>query len=206
MPIFFGGRLAGVVCHERIGSARKWSNEEAQFATSIGNLVTLAYEAKQRQEAENASVTAKEAAEFANRAKSDFLATMSHEIRTPMNAIIGMADLLSETPLNEDQREYVQIFRDAGGNLLSLINDVLDLSKIEAGHLDLDLTDFDLCDLVQRAAELVAVRASERNLELAYQIQPDVPTSLVGDPNRLRQVLLNLLGNAIKFTDHGGSC
>lgn len=203
VPIFFGGRLAGVVCHERIGSARKWSNEEAQFATSIGNLVTLAYEAKQRQEAENASVTAKEAAEFANRAKSDFLATMSHEIRTPMNAIIGMADLLSETPLNEDQREYVQIFRDAGGNLLSLINDVLDLSKIEAGHLDLDLTDFDLCDLVQRAAELVAVRASERNLELAYQIQPDVPTSLVGDPNRLRQVLLNLLGNAIKFTDHG---
>ena len=203
VPIFFGGRLAGVVCHERLGSARPWSNEDAQFATSIGNLVTLAYESKQRREAESALVTAKEAAEFASRAKSDFLATMSHEIRTPMNAIIGMADLLSETPLSEDQREYVQIFRDAGGNLLSLINDVLDLSKIEAGHLDLDLTDFDLSDLVQRAAELVAVRASEKNLELAYQIQPDVPTSLVGDPNRLRQVLLNLLGNAIKFTDQG---
>ncbi|GAB1724070.1 MAG: PAS domain S-box protein [Nitrospira sp. CR1.1] len=203
VPIFFGGRLAGVVCHERIGWARKWSNEETQFAMSIGNLVTLAYEAKQRQEAEQALVTAKEAAEFANRAKSDFLATMSHEIRTPMNAIIGMADLLSETPLNEDQQEYVQIFRDAGSNLLSLINDVLDLSKIEAGYLDLDLTDFDLSDVVQRAAELVAVRASEKNLELAYQIQPDVPTSLVGDPNRLRQVLLNLLGNAIKFTEQG---
>ncbi len=203
VPIFFGGRLAGVVCHERVGSARQWSHEEAQFATSIGNLVTLAYEAKQRQEAEHALITAKEAAEFANRAKSDFLATMSHEIRTPMNAIIGMADLLSETPLNEDQQEYVQIFRDAGSNLLSLINDVLDLSKIEAGHLELDLIDFDLNDLVQRAAELVAVRASEKHLELAYQIQPDVPTSLVGDPNRLRQVLLNLLGNAIKFTEQG---
>ncbi len=203
VPIFFGGRLAGVVCHERIDVPRAWTSEETQFATSIGNLVTLAYEAKQRREAEAALVMAKEAAEFANRAKSDFLATMSHEIRTPMNAIVGMADLLSETPLNEDQREYVQIFRDAGSNLLSLINDVLDLSKIEAGHLDLDLVDFDLNDLVQRAAELVAVRAAEKNLELAYQIQPDVPTSLVGDPNRLRQVLLNLLGNAIKFTDQG---
>jgi len=203
VPIFFGGRLAGVMCHERTGVPRAWTNEETQFATSIGNLVTLAYEAKQRQEAEKALVMAKEAAEFANRAKSDFLATMSHEIRTPMNAIVGMADLLSETPLNEDQREYVQIFRDAGSNLLSLINDVLDLSKIEAGHLDLDLVDFDLNDLVQRAAELVAVRAAEKNLELAYQIQPDVPTALVGDPNRLRQVLLNLLGNAIKFTDQG---
>ncbi|MBS0171262.1 MAG: PAS domain S-box protein [Nitrospira sp.] len=203
VPIFFGGRLAGVVCHERTGMPRVWTSEETQFVTSIGNLVTLAYEAKQRQEAEKALLMAKEAAEFANRAKSDFLATMSHEIRTPMNAIVGMADLLSETSLSEDQREYVQIFRDAGSNLLSLINDVLDLSKIEAGHLDLDIVDFDLNDLVQRAAELVAVRAAEKNLELAYQIQPDVPTSLVGDPNRLRQVLLNLLGNAIKFTDQG---
>jgi PAS domain S-box-containing protein len=203
VPIFFGGRLAGVVCHERIGVPCKWTAEEVQFATSVGNLVTLAYEAKQRLEAENALLTAKEAAELANQAKSDFLATMSHEIRTPMNAIVGLADLLSETPLSEDQREYVQIFRDAGSNLLSLINDLLDLSKIEAGHLDLDVVDFDLSDLVQRAAELVAVRASEKSLELIYQIQSDVPTSLVGDPNRLRQVLLNLLGNAIKFTDEG---
>ena len=203
VPIFFGGQLAGVVCHERVGEVRAWSAEETQFATSIGNLVTLAYEAKQRQEAENALIRAKDAAESANRAKSDFLATMSHEIRTPMNAIVGMADLLSETALNEDQREYVQIFRDAGSNLLSLINDMLDLSKIEAGHLELDVVDFDLNDLVQRAAELVAVRAGEKHLELACQIQPDVPTSLVGDPNRLRQVLLNLLGNAIKFTEQG---
>jgi signal transduction histidine kinase/CheY-like chemotaxis protein/HPt (histidine-containing phosphotransfer) domain-containing protein len=203
VPISREGRLAGVVCHEHVGAARRWTVAEQQFASAIAHVVLLAYEATNRREAEQALLIAKEAAEAANRAKSDFLATMSHEIRTPMNAIVGMADLLSETPLNEDQQEYVRIFRDAGKNLVGLINNILDLSKIEAGHLEMDAVEFDLHDLVQRVAELVAIRANEKNLELAYRIKSDVPGFLIGDPNRLRQILINLLGNAIRFTEAG---
>ena len=146
---------------------------------------------------------AKAVAESASQSKSDFLASMSHEIRTPMNAIIGIADLLAKTALSPEQNKYVQIFRRAGDNLLHLINDILDLSKVEASQLELERTGFSLHDLLEKVTEMVAVRAHDKGLSLVCEIAPNMPTDLIGDPTRLRQVLLNLLGNAIKFTEFG---
>jgi PAS domain S-box-containing protein len=146
---------------------------------------------------------AKAAAESASRTKSDFLASMSHEIRTPMNAIMGIADLLAKTGLTAEQDKYVQIFRRNGDNLLNLINDILDLSKVEASQLELERTGFSLNDHLEKVTEMVAARALEKGLALVCEIAPDVPADLVGDPTRLRQVLLNLVGNAIKFTESG---
>jgi signal transduction histidine kinase/CheY-like chemotaxis protein/HPt (histidine-containing phosphotransfer) domain-containing protein len=143
-------------------------------------------------------------AERATQAKSDFLATMSHEIRTPLNAIIGMADVLSSTSLTGEQKKCVDIFQRNGVALLNLINDILDLSRVESGHVELEATDLDLREVVARAMEVVEVRATAKGLSLRQTIAPDVPRYLIGDPNRLRQIIINLLGNSIKFTDHGG--
>jgi CheY-like chemotaxis protein len=120
-----------------------------------------------------------------------------------MNAIIGMADLLLETQLTPEQQQYVQVFQSAGENLLTIINDIIDISKVEAGHVQLETIDFDLTDIIEKICDVMAVRAHEKGLELVYSAMPDVPTDILGDPTRLRQILVNLIGNAIKFTEKG---
>ena len=140
----------------------------------------------------------------ANEAKSMFFATMSHEIREPMNGVLGMTRLLQETPLSDEQKDYVDAVHFSGQSLLTIINDILDLSRMEAGKFELDRIDFDLSNVVERTVDLLRPRAERKGIALEVKIATDLPKALSGDPGRLRQLLMNLVGNAVKFTEEGG--
>ncbi len=183
-----------------IGAKASCIRDENGVAYRLVGTIT---DVTQKKQAEEDLKAAKEEAEIANNAKSEFLATMSHEIRTPMNAVIGMTGLLLDTELTSRQREFAEIIRNSGDALLSIINDILDFSKIESGKLDLEEQAFNLRHCIEESIDLLAPRASSKGVELAYLMQQETPETIVGDITRLRQVLVNLLSNAVKFTAKG---